>query len=100
MNPKPQREGEIEKILERLKLFFVIRISRQIEWQSKYNCDDVLAFLRKELSSLIREERKDIKEAIVKFAIQGGFDRDEMKGLARYTRILKYFYDVENLEKK
>ena len=49
MNLKPQREGEIDKILERFdKRFFNPSIPSPTELKS---------FIQKELSSLIREER-------------------------------------------
>ncbi len=55
--------------------------------------------LKKYVSQLLSETRrevrretiKEIKHAIVNFAIQGKFDRDEFRGLALYSRILLFF---------
>jgi len=62
MNPKPQREGEIEKILKRFDS--TISLWRPYFYKkliSKKDLPELRDFLRKELSSLIREERRRIK---------------------------------------
>ena len=73
MKTKPQREGEIEKILESKNWLILESIlsthslacSKVDNRKNKCDCyvkeqiKAIKAFLRKELSSLIREERKE-----------------------------------------
>jgi hypothetical protein len=82
---QPQREGEIEKILESfIKSFGHYKINNvpleknAVGYQMEY-------FLRKELSSLIREERKAVIEEIVaieKKNIDEEFDTMDFDGFA------------------
>ena len=107
MNPKPQREGEIEKILERFDEKW------HGEWiyyegiYKKRNPFLIKIFLRKELSSLIEEERKSIKEAFVEtfkgagelwFPYQGCGDTTKEEELDAVEQIWNEL--ITNLEKK
>ena len=98
MNIKPKREGDkIQKILERFdKRFFNPSIPSPTELKS---------FIQKELSSLIREERKEMINLIRSL--------DELKETkSLFGKVYSYFMDgciavkkqmideIENLEKK
>ena len=71
MNPKPQREGEIEKILERFDGRIIALRKKAKEFPSRAmegllpifekDHEETKEYFRKELSSLIKEERKQAR---------------------------------------
>ena len=60
--------------------------------QIEVDPEKVKSFIR----TTIREERVKIREKIVQFAIEGGKEPQEMKGIALYVKILKYFDELED----
>lgn len=65
-------------------------------------CDRCLIARGEELERYGQEIKKqateEIKKNIVQFAIEGKFERDEMKGLALYSKIMKYFDENASLK--
>lgn len=60
--------------------------------------EHVKDFLLESMQIAVTEERAKIKENIIDFAIQGKFDKDEMKGLSLYTKIINYFNSLTTEE--
>jgi len=68
----------IDKILERFDEEFVFETEKDGGWcyMKTANPDDIKTFLRKELSSLIREEREDILDKVDTLLEYGRLDRN------------------------
>ena len=92
---KLQREGEIEKILERFE--------KQFE-ADRNTCSDYLDvvkdFFRKELSSLIEEERKSIIKGLDKYKCDFNWDFKKNKPKHKSYIALGDVIKIINLEKK
>ena len=95
MNPKSQREGEIEKILDKLDNFILDEV--QPYTIRTPDVEKLKAFLHKELSALIEEERKSIKNRIG-FLRQWLNEKDKDRLVT--NRDIEVWLELENLQKK
>ena len=80
----------IDKILEKFDKLFIAQDDRLMH--DKYAGDDIKTFLRKELSDLVREERKAVIREIEKVKMKSEGDYIKISGTQWYL--------IKNLEKK
>ena len=86
-----QLTGEEKKELKKRLWQYENRIDAdddawKIYWKGEWE-----GFIESILTRHQKEVVKKIRNNLVQFAFEGRFEKDEMKGLVLYTKIIKYF---------